>query len=103
MPALGPLGIGVLVTDQCSPRWAEVKTRDDEPPPDAKNALPPDATRHVPLAAKANSPSSAAGIPAEGSTFHERPPSLVERMRNFPSTGSDSTSPCRRSRKVRQS
>src|SRR5690348_16934908 len=103
MPALGPLGIGVLVTDQCSPRSAEVKTRDEEPPPEAKNAFPPADTRHVPLAAKANSPSSAAGIPADGSTCHERPPSLVLRIRNFPSTGSDSTSPCRRSRNVMQS
>src|SRR3954451_21605355 len=103
MPALGPLGIGESTTDQCRPRSAEVNTREVAPPPEAKKARPPDETRQVPLAAKANSPSRAGGMPAGEVTRHERPPSEVARMRNLPSTGSDRARPCRASTKVRQS
>ncbi|WP_162689138.1 hypothetical protein [Streptomyces sp. ICC1] len=63
----------------------------------------PAATRHWPLAAKPASPGSASGIPVFGSTRQLRPPSSVDRMRNFPSTGSLIASPCRESKKVRQS
>src|SRR4051812_38052016 len=103
MPALGPLGTGVDVTVHVRPPSEEEKTRDEAPPPVANHALPADETRQVPLAANANSPSSAGGMPAGGRTCQVRPPSAVARMRNLPSTGSDSASPCRRSRNVTQS
>src|SRR5689334_11034054 len=97
MPALGPLGIGVPVTRQVRPKSRELKTRAADPPPVAKKAWPAAwvadragaETRQVPLAAKANSPSRAAGIPVSGSTDQERPPSRVARIRNLPSTGSE--------------
>ena len=62
-----------------------------------------DVVRQVPLAAKANSPSSAAGIPALERTCHERPPSCVAMMRNLPSGGSLSARPWRASEKAMQS
>src|ERR1700755_1893897 len=103
MPALGPLGTGVEATDHVRPRSRDVNTRDELPPPVAKYARPPAETRHVPLAAKANSPVSAGGIPTGGRTFQLRPPSDVARMRNLPSTGSDSANPCRALTNVMQS
>jgi hypothetical protein len=42
----------------------------------------------VPLAAKPNSPSTAAGIPAGSTSCQEAPESRVSMIRNFPSTGS---------------
>ena len=47
----------------------------------------------MPLAAKANSLGSAAGIPSGLTGDHDRPPSLVSKSRNAPSTGSLSASP----------
>src|SRR3954447_2144523 len=106
MPADAPLGTGVDDTVQCAPKSRVWKTREDEPPPEAIQASPPcpgAVTRQVPLAANANSPSSAGGIPAVGASVQERPPSFVDRMRNLPPTGSDRASPWRRSKKATQS
>src|SRR4051812_36728068 len=116
MPALGPLGIGDSATCQVRPKSRGLNTRDTAPPPVAKNAWPEEAvrsadeappeerpgerpgveTRQVPLAAKANSPSRAVGIPRSGRTDQEWPPSRVARMRNFPLTGSERARPWRR-------
>ncbi len=104
MPAVGPLGIGVAVTLQCRPRSLVWKTRDTDPPPVPNQASPSrPATRQVPLAANANSPSSAGGMPAVGSTRQDRPPSDVDSTRNAPFTGSDRARPCRRSANAMQS
>ena len=94
---------GVSVTDQVFPRSTEWNTRAAAPPPAIQASSLPAVTRQVPLAAKPNSPSSAGGMPAPGRFAHDRPPSLVTRIRNFPFTGSLIASPCRRSQKLRQS
>src|SRR2546421_12067614 len=103
MPALGPLGTGVVATVQVRPRSVEWNTRDAAPPPVANQASRWVATRQVPLAANADSPSRAGGMPAVGSTRQDRPPSDVDSIRNRPSTGSDSARPCQRARDARQS
>jgi hypothetical protein len=59
---------------------------------------------HWPLAAKANSPGSAGGIPAGSTTFQVCPPSVVLMTRNFrPSGGSERASPTYLLKKVMQS
>jgi hypothetical protein len=103
MPADAPLGTGESVTCQLRPPSEEAKTRAVAPPPVAKKANGPAVTRQVPLAANANSPVSASGMRSDGSTFHERPPSTVDAIRNFPSTGSESASPRRWSKNAMQS
>lgn len=94
MPAAGPLATGVENTDQVRPASVEWKTRERAPPPDAIQASRrPEVTRQVPDAAKANSPGSAAGIPAPDWTLQCWPPSVVRAIRNFPSVGSESAMP----------
>src|SRR6266508_4087136 len=81
-------------SDQVPPPSVLRNTRGRSPPPVANHAVRPGpVTRQVPLAANANSPGSAAGVPAFGTTSQERPPSPVARIRNFPPTGSLSASP----------
>ena len=58
----------------------------EAPPPEPKYAVRPVVTRQSPLAAKPNSV-DVSGIPAFGSTVQVRPESLVDRIRNLPSTG----------------
>src|SRR2546423_14108262 len=95
MPAEGPLGTGVVATRHVRPPSVEWNTRDVAPPPVANQASRSVATRHVPLAAKANSPSRAGGMPAVGRTPQAPPPSEVDSTRNFPATGPDMTRPWR--------
>ncbi|GAA1425637.1 hypothetical protein GCM10009601_33000 [Streptomyces thermospinosisporus] len=99
-----PAGTGASVAVQVRPRSAECSTRARSAPPVAsQTSFGPAETRHWPPAAKPASPSGAGGMPSSGSTVQDRPPSRVDRMRNRPSTGSLMASPCRRSKKVRQS
>ena len=87
-------GIGAAATFQVRPPSCERKTR-EAPPPLANQASRPLVTRQVPLAANANSPATASGMPSFGSTCQLRPPSSVAAIRNFPSTGSLSARPRR--------
>jgi hypothetical protein len=90
MPAEAPPATGVSTTLQESPPSRLVKTRAGSTPPVARWRLPAESLwRHVPLAAKPNSPSRAGGIPALSMTSHVWPPSSVRMMRKTPSTGSD--------------
>src|SRR3954470_6634539 len=93
-PPASAAGIGAAVTVHVVPPSREWNTR-AAPPPVANQASRPLVTRHVPLAAKANSPATAGGIPSFGSTCQLRPPSSVAAIRNLPPTGSESASPRR--------
>src|SRR6516165_1660650 len=86
--------MGVEETCQLAPQSEVRKTR-AAPPPVPNHALPrPPAVMQLPLAAKAPSRSTAAGIFAAGFSFHVTPPSSVEIVRNLPSTGSLTAIPC---------
>src|SRR3954453_17734293 len=91
-PPASAAGIGAAVTGQGTPPSREWNTR-AAPPPLANQASRPLITRHVPLAAKANSSFTAGGIPSLGSTCPLGPPSALPRERNLPPTGSLSASP----------
>src|SRR2546423_1317193 len=81
-------GLGVEVR----PVGREVDARAGADPPVPNHALRPWLlVMHWPLAAKANSPGRAGGIPAGSTTLHVMPPSVVLMIRNFrPSGGSES-------------
>ena len=93
-PPAAAAGMGAAVTVQERPPSLDRNTR-EAPPPLANHASRPLVTRHVPLAANANSPATAGGMPASGSTCQLRPQSSVAAMRNFPPTGSLSARPRR--------
>ena len=88
MPPAGALATGVSATSHVRPRSSEWKTRETTSPPVPNQASrPPAVSRHVPLAAKPNSPGSASGMPLEGRSCQLSPPSLVERIWNLPADG----------------
>ena len=105
IPVVGPLFSGVALTLHVRPLLRDVKTRACAEPPVPNQALRPWLlVMHWPLAANANSPVSASGIPAGSTTFQVRPLSVVLRIRNFtPSGGSESASPIFLLKKVMQS
>lgn len=104
IPAEGPLATGVEDTVHVRPLSVEWNTREVALPPEAIHAsFEPDVTRQVPEAANANSPVSAAGIPALLCTDQCRPPSVVRAIRNFPSTGSERAMPSLGLKKAMQS
>src|SRR4051794_32362442 len=80
-------GIGAATAVQVRPPSREWNTR-AAPPPLANHASRPLVTRQVPLAANANSPATAGGIPSLGRRCQLRPQSSVAAIRNLPSTGS---------------
>jgi hypothetical protein len=76
-PPASAAGIGAPATLQVTPPSREWNTREAPPPPANQASRPPLVTRHVPLAANANSPATAGGIPPSGSTCQLRPPSVA--------------------------
>ena len=76
-PPAGAAGIVESATVQVWPRSREWKIRDALPPEASQTSRPPAVTRQVPLAAKPNSPSNAAGIPAGSTKLVEGPEALA--------------------------
>ena len=99
VPSTEPLRTGVVLTSQVSPPSREWNTRDTEPPL-ANQASLPAVVMVVPLAAKPYSSGCAGGIPVFGKIAQVSPPSVVERIWNLPSTGSDKTRPSWLSKKA---
>ena len=94
MPADGPSRRAVSVAVQVLPASEVVKTRGESTPPVTKaNDLREIATMQVPLAAKANSPCSALGIPAVDCRCHDLPKLSDTASRKCPFTGSLRASP----------
>ena len=103
MPAVGPLRIGVALTCQVSPRSPERKTRACAPPPVAEPGVAT-ACGHNALAARGEGELAGEGRRHVGvDDLQLRPPSLVERIRKRPSTGSDRARPRWLSKNVMQS
>ena len=94
VPPAADGGIVELAAVQVWPRLVVRKTRLAAPPDAIQARLCPAVTRHVPEAAKPNSP-GAFGIPARGRTFQVRPLSVVRMTRNLPCTGSLTARPLR--------
>src|SRR5699024_8472798 len=92
-PADSPAGMVESDAVHVRPRSVEWKTL-DALPPEPNHAWRPRITRQSPLAEKLYSPVES-GIPSDGRTFHDLPPSSVEAIWNVPSTGSLTARPRR--------